>query len=907
MAIHLQPSEWDHVISKDGTIHVDKLPRTFNGRIFNEYIPANLVSALLDQSDVSPIDKDRLRGFILPAIQAGGAMSVTLKPARTNALKDHPDIGRVYPSADLHASGIGHQQSAAARERVRTATKQCKDRDEPFKAVFAGLLSMPRDLRTSIAHATAQIGLDFSKCYPSILSGFARLMGFSTPWLDGIAAGDSVFYDRVCERFPGVQRDHAKQMVNGMINCQGFKGWVKGLAKDRVSGTERFTCEGFVEYHALLAEVTHVRVAVLQRNPAIARLFSDEGSPSSVKEPTAITFLLQTVEKLAMWDVYVWLVHHGYVAEGWFSYIYDGCLFPPLQPFTRDALDELNAYLQQHCPFRLQLKLETFETLPEGTPVLVDEYGQFQRDWSVGDVPSAEGSNEAEARDPSMCYAEDGTLIGDAAIYDNPEYKKHLRAFTHGAHAWYYVEEHDIYVRVEAYQCTTTYPLPDGSMEKRVTPSRKVWQKTPSQLRDTYRDIKFTYHNGKKNVCAPFVGYFLSDPRRMKFRTVFSRPRQMGPDAPGVLNLWEDPVWHDCYDDGSAYPVDHELIRRIRQHLVDLLGEKKAVWFEGWMACRLKHPHIIDTHSVNLIGNEGSGKSTIAEILRALVGQTKFVTTGNVDDVMGKFNATLSGKYFVVLEELQQRHVDSEAFKDFCTRETILVNEKNEKRVQEQRVYAVLCIGNRVNLTGVTGRRLVLFNCRDTHRGASTYFRALRNAIADPRALKGYYKYLMELDYTADTPYRPEEEFLTAEADELRAFSRPHLEDFVDHLITSGAWGKRFNLVPALGGDSIRPFFTYDSHSAWADYRRWVENEQLEANTFKERKPFSLEFFMRTLRPIRDGVKKSNGNCNYTLRVDAVQEWTSTHLQHRHVSRFDAKLGHHKVVLEPIEGENGDA
>jgi hypothetical protein len=70
MDFHLQSCEWDHVINNDGTIHVDKLPSTVNERIFKEYIPVNLASALLDQSDVSPIDKDRLRGFILPAIHA---------------------------------------------------------------------------------------------------------------------------------------------------------------------------------------------------------------------------------------------------------------------------------------------------------------------------------------------------------------------------------------------------------------------------------------------------------------------------------------------------------------------------------------------------------------------------------------------------------------------------------------------------------------------------------------------------------------------------------------------------------------------------------------------------------------------------------------------------------------------
>jgi hypothetical protein len=163
------------------------------------------------------------------------------------------------------------------------------------------------------------------------------------------------------------------------------------------------------------------------------------------------------------------------------------------------------------------------------------------------------------------------------------------------------------------------------------------------------------------------------------------------PDGDGVsrrmLNVWNDPKWGDIEDTRAD-------LRFLADDLVHYLcnGDKAAAKFIlDWMAHAVQRPGERANHGVLILGKQGIGKTSIAELMALLVGLEN-ASKADPKQMQGSFQSWINGKTLVQVDEV---YADgnwelANAMKRFLTDERLAVNIKVWAAVDDQECCAVL-------------------------------------------------------------------------------------------------------------------------------------------------------------------------------------------------------------------------
>lgn len=163
-----------------------------------------------------------------------------------------------------------------------------------------------------------------------------------------------------------------------------------------------------------------------------------------------------------------------------------------------------------------------------------------------------------------------------------------------------------------------------------------------------------------------------------------------------------------------------------------------------------------------IYGPEGSGKSTICDMLRALAGGHNYAAYDNLEELQEKHEAKHEGKPFVIIEETKQENAHCESkLKAIVTRRTINVNQKNINSREVTNVANIFACGNSEPKISRENRRPFVLKSQGLHSmnelGISDeeknkrfeYFRTIYNGsnqrnVFDESMAQAFYKYLME-------------------------------------------------------------------------------------------------------------------------------------------------------------------
>ena len=143
-------------------------------------------------------------------------------------------------------------------------------------------------------------------------------------------------------------------------------------------------------------------------------------------------------------------------------------------------------------------------------------------------------------------------------------------------------------------------------------------------------------------------------------------------DSPAgpVLNTWVPP-------EIERRPGEWPTISRIIDVVAD--GDSKArAWLINWMAAKAQKPGERTQTAVVLIGEQGTGKSTLADVMREIVGRKNSQTISQ-SDLEGSFNGHYAGRLFIVGEEVatsENRRCVSGRLKQAITDSTVTVTVK---------------------------------------------------------------------------------------------------------------------------------------------------------------------------------------------------------------------------------------
>lgn len=221
-----------------------------------------------------------------------------------------------------------------------------------------------------------------------------------------------------------------------------------------------------------------------------------------------------------------------------------------------------------------------------------------------------------------------------------------------------------------------------------------------------------------------------------------------GADKDVQLNTWQG--WPMEAKKGSCERL-LELIEYLCANEVDAdgkpMGQVVARWLLRWMAYPLQNPGAKMSTAVIMHGPQGTGKSTIFQVLAKIYG--KYATVLNQRGLEDKFNSDwVDCKLFLLAEEVVTRaemwHIKNE-LKELVTGETVRVNGKNVAAYPQKNQINMVLLSNEdqpLPLDNDDRRHLVVY----TPPSLSETFYDEVHAEIENGGIEAFYWHLLHLD-----------------------------------------------------------------------------------------------------------------------------------------------------------------
>jgi energy-coupling factor transporter ATP-binding protein EcfA2 len=170
------------------------------------------------------------------------------------------------------------------------------------------------------------------------------------------------------------------------------------------------------------------------------------------------------------------------------------------------------------------------------------------------------------------------------------------------------------------------------------------------------KENKKTKETEIENKC--FINLWLKDINMKRYDDVdvFPPPRIC---PHNMFNIWT-PFRGEILKD-KGYIQRKWAIDMVEKHMLTMCDNDVDVfnYLRLWIGQLLKYPAIKSNVPI-FTGNQGSGKTSIFNMLTAILGEDKCVETTSPDnDIWGTFNGMLSNSFLVVINELEKKQMSS--------------------------------------------------------------------------------------------------------------------------------------------------------------------------------------------------------------------------------------------------------
>jgi hypothetical protein len=248
--------------------------------------------------------------------------------------------------------------------------------------------------------------------------------------------------------------------------------------------------------------------------------------------------------------------------------------------------------------------------------------------------------------------------------------------------------------------------------------------------------------DGTRTVSAGDA-WLRSPERRTYSNVVFSPPCSPFPAREDDYNLWRGFAVLPSAENPS---VARRSVTRYLAHIHEVVcsGDDRAFhWFLDWMADAVQRPGKLSGKTVALRGRAGSGKSLLFEAFGGLFGQ-HYLSVSTSDQIVGRFNAHLSGKILIFADEALWGGDRRSAgiFRRLVTQPTLAIERKGVDIFNEPNYLRIGIASNEdwVAPAIVGERRLIVFQMDEVRPRA--YFNALFEEIQQPQFLPSLLKVL---------------------------------------------------------------------------------------------------------------------------------------------------------------------
>ena len=271
--------------------------------------------------------------------------------------------------------------------------------------------------------------------------------------------------------------------------------------------------------------------------------------------------------------------------------------------------------------------------------------------------------------------------------------------------------------------------------------------------RVTFEDLSKFYMNqlvrpGGSNNGTPILKskayVWLNSARRRQYLggVVFDPSGKTLPDD--VLNLWKGfPI--------RPRPGDWSLLRDHMCAIICCSDPVRFAYLLGWLARLVQHPAEQGEVAVVVVGDEGTGKGTLAKVILKIVGQHG-IAINNAKHLVGNFNEHLRDAIFLFADEAffagDKAHVGT--LKSLITEPYQTIEAKYQNAVQTPNYLHVMMASNEdwVVPASLDSRRFFVLNVDDTVKGNHDYFGKIWEQM-DSGGYEGLLHDLLNYDLTS--------------------------------------------------------------------------------------------------------------------------------------------------------------
>ena len=314
------------------------------------------------------------------------------------------------------------------------------------------------------------------------------------------------------------------------------------------------------------------------------------------------------------------------------------------------------------------------------------------------------------------------------------------------------------------------------------------------------------------------------------------------------------------YDYKKLDKVKMEVIQPFLDHVFNVIANKNMDIYKYiivWIASILQRPNFKVGVALVILGKQGSGKTEFfTDIVCQLMARYANNNITNIEDIVGKFNASLENKKLIIINELMSvdmnKQLNSDALKSVITDKTVNINQKNEPvRLCENVANSIFVSNNEIPLK-IEGndRRYCVSETNDEHVKDWDYFAKLSETLKNPEFYENLFTFFMMQDLSnVNLRNIPETEAKTT----IQEASMSSYELFVR---------ENYDLINDITGPELFELY----------------NEFIKQNRFRE---CSSRTFITNIKPFtgEQQVKRINGKAQrvYSLKADVYEKYKKYH------------------------------
>ena len=250
-----------------------------------------------------------------------------------------------------------------------------------------------------------------------------------------------------------------------------------------------------------------------------------------------------------------------------------------------------------------------------------------------------------------------------------------------------------------------------------------------------------------------------------------------------IYNTWEG------FDAEKLEFKEEVSIETLLYHFKVVANYDKKVYefLLNYFAHLVQKPHIKTNVCLLIQGKQGTGKTTLVEnLLKRLMGLKYVYDTDDIESIVGKFNASIAGKFMIVLNEATGRDTNQvvDKIKNIITRTSVTIEYKNIDPFPAIDYCNYSFTTNNIKPIAVTqdDRRFQIMECSDKYKGNNEYFTKLFASINDDKTIYSFYKFLMDRPITTFNAER--DRVITEAASDLHELNKDPVEMFLEHIHT---------------------------------------------------------------------------------------------------------------------------